>query len=184
MHNLIIMKKEVSLIIRVLLTISILLIPAYFLQQLLQDITIQATYKVISLIEPSPWLGAYSISHAIQLSDGTTINIVKYCVTSSAYYFLAILAVITKGIPITKRIGMFLLGAVSIFIMNVFRIFILIKILVGYSPDLFQLAHTTLSAILSIFYVIIVWILLSLIFKVKTVPIYSDVKDLIKNENN
>ena len=174
------MRKEVSLLIRVLLVITILLIPFDIFQELLQNITIKIVYKILEYSKMAPILGAYSIPHAIQILGGTTINIVKYCVTSSAYYLLAILTILTKGISITKKIKMFLIGSLLIFIMNIARIIFLIIIMIRSNQELFQLTHNTLSAALSIFYVILVWIFLSIIFKVKSIPIYTDIKDLIK----
>ena len=174
-------KKEIlSLITRFSIIIIILLIPINLFQELFQSITLKIIVFFLELSEASPIIGKYSVQNSIEIFGTTYIDIVKYCVTSSAYYLLTILTVITKGIPLIKRILMFLIGSFLIFLMNIIRIMILIVILLKQSLEVFELAHTTFFMILSVLYVIIIWILLSSIFKVKTIPVYSDMKDLIK----
>jgi len=175
-------KKEVAgLFIRLLITIIILLIPINLFQELLQEITLKATIFLLEISNLSPIVGKYAVKNSIEIFGTTTINIVKYCVTSSAYYLLLILAIITKNIPIIKRVFMFLIGSLLIFIVNMARIIGLIIILLK-SPESFYIAHTILFIIISTVYVLIIWIALSIMFKIKTIPIYSDLKDLIKNE--
>jgi exosortase/archaeosortase family protein len=176
------MKQELSLILRLSLIILILLIPINIFQELLQNITLKVIVFFLELSKASPIVGKYSVKNSIEIFGTTTVDIVKYCVTSSAYYLLTILTIITKGIHIIKRISMFLIGAFLIFLMNITRIMVLIVILLKQGSEAFEFAHTTFFMALSIIYVIIIWFIMSLIFKVDTIPIYSDIKDLLKNE--
>lgn len=175
-------KKTLSLITRLSLTILILLIPINIYQELFREITLKIIVYFLHLANASPIVGKYSIKNSIEIFGTTYVDIVKYCVTSSAYYLLTIFTVITQGIPIIKRVAMFLIGAILIFLMNITRIIALIIILLKQGPEVFEFAHAIFFMILSTVYVIVVWTLLSLIFKIKTIPLYSDVKDLLKNE--
>jgi len=120
------------------------------------------------------------VRYAISILGGeATVNVVKYCVTASAYYLLTLLCIITMGIALWKRVLMFLMGSALIFGMNIARIVILIIILLN-SQEIFEPAHFIFGLLLSVGYVAAVWLLLSLLFKVKTFPIYSDIKFLMK----
>jgi len=176
------MRYEFGLIIRVILALALFLVPAYFGVNIFQKVFEEATFNFVytfleeSGAEPKP--DSFSVSYAINILGGeATINIVKYCVTASAYYLLALFAIITMGIALWKRIIMFLLGTILIFAMNLARIVMLIVVLLNNSEG-FKGTHAALGLFLSIIYVIFIWVLLSILFKVKTVPFYSDIKFL------
>ena len=174
------MEKRWSLALRISIVILILLIPFNIFQELFQGITLKIIVFFLEMGKASPIVGKDSVKYSIEIFSSTTIDIVKYCVTSSAYYLLTIFTIITKGIPLLKRIMMFLIGSLLIFLINIARIIALIVILLKDGTEAFEFAHTTFFMAISIIYVIIMWILLSYIFEVKTIPVYSDIKDLTK----
>ena len=172
------MKYELSLILRVIIAIALLSIPFNIFQWLFTQITVNFVYFVLVLIKAAPVLGKYSVKNTIDVY-GVSVRIIELCVTASAYYTMAILTIITKDISILKRAALFLLGALLIFIMNLVRIFILIYILAN-NGDLFRSLHQTFWFLLSFVYVALAWILLSKVFKVENIPIYSDIKFLLQ----
>lgn len=178
------MRYEVSLVVRVALAFALFLIPFYVFevnvfQKVFEQVTFDTVYAFLEESGAEPEHGSFSVRYAIRILGGdVTVNIVKACVTASAYYLLALFCIITMGIALWKRVLMFLIGSALIFGMNLARIVILIIILLGDS-SVFRTTHDALGLLLSVGYVILVWILLSLLFKVKTIPFYSDIRFLV-----
>ncbi|MDP2907207.1 MAG: pacearchaeosortase [Nanoarchaeota archaeon] len=176
------MRYELSLVIRVVLALALFIIPMMLginvFQKVFEKVTFDTVYSFLEKSGAEPKPGSFSVSYAISILGGeATINIVKYCVTASAYYLLALFCIITWNIALWKRFLMFLIGSALIFGMNLARIILLIVTLLS-NKDVFQTAHFTLNFLLSVVYVVLVWFLLSLLFKVKTVPFFSDIKFL------
>ena len=179
------MRYEISLVIRIVLALALFVIPFYILesnifQEVFEKVTFDTVYSFLDKSGAEPQEGRFGVRYAISILGGeATVNIVKYCVTASAYYLLALLCIITMGISLWKRFLMFLIGSALIFGMNIARIVILIIILLN-NEGMFEAAHFTLGLLLSVGYVILVWVLLSFLFKVKTIPFYSDIRFLTK----
>ncbi|MBU4500963.1 MAG: pacearchaeosortase [Nanoarchaeota archaeon] len=183
------MRYEFGLIIRVILALALFLVPSYVyginvFQEIFEKVTFDTIYAFLEESGADPKPGSFSVDYAISILDGkATINIVKYCVTASAYYFLALLCIITMSIQLWKRILMFLIGTALIFAMNIVRIIVLISTLLN-NEGVFKEAHFAWGFFLSIVYVVLIWVLLSLLFHVKTIPFLSDIKLLSKEMFN
>jgi len=178
------MRYTYSLITRVVLAMLLLVVPTgifgiNLFQYIFENLTLQTTYVLLKLARVEVVIGLYGVKHAIDLFNEYTLNIVKYCVTASAYYLYTLLVILVYDVSIWKRIKLMLLGYMAIFTMNIARILILIVILVEKGPENFQLAHDFMGTILSIFYVIIIWILFSIALGIKNIPIITDFKILI-----
>jgi len=113
------------------------------------------------------------------IANGTTLEFVRACIATSAYYLLALLILTTKDIGIKKTIKMFIVGSLLIFMMNVLRITLLTLVVLNYGLDWFNAVHMIFWYVISTFYVFLVWIFLIRIYKVKNIPLYSDFKQLI-----
>lgn len=180
------MRYEFGLFIRVGLALALFIVPFYvfqvnIFQSIFEKVTFNVVYKFLELSNASPAIGRYSVRNAIQILGGAaTLEVVKYCVTSSAYYLLALFTIITMNVQVWKRVLIFLSGTVLIFLMNIARIVLLTVTLLS-NPEAFKAAHAALGMFISTIYVVIVWVLLSVLFKVKTVPFYSDIKFLSKS---
>lgn len=111
--------------------------------------------------------------------NNVTLNFVEACVASSAYYLLLFLILLTKDIKLKTMIDMFLLGSIIIFIVNIIRIFILIVILLAKGYDWFNLIHLTFWYGVASVLVFLVWIYLTKKYRIKSIPVYSDVLYLI-----
>ncbi len=176
------MRYEFGLIIRVVLALALFIIPLMLgvnvFQKVFEKLTFDAVYSFLEKSGAEPEPGSFSVRYAISILGGeATINIVKYCVTASAYYLLALFCIVTWNIALWKRFLMFLIGSALIFGMNIARIVLLIVTLLN-NQEGFQAAHFALNFLLSVVYVVIIWALLSFLFRVKAVPFYSDVKFL------
>jgi len=177
------MRYEFGLVIRVVLALALFIVPFYvfdvnIFQRIFEQVTFDTIYAFLEESGTDPQQGSFSVSYAIRILGGeATVNIVKYCVTASAYYLLTLFCIITMGIALWKRVLMFIIGSALIFGMNIARIVVLIVVMLNNS-EIFKAAHFALGFLLSVGYVILVWVLLSFLFKVKTVPFYSDIKFL------
>lgn len=118
----------------------------------------------------------------ITISNSIEIEIIGACVAGAAYYLLFILNISTPKIAFTKRINLILLSFLAFFVANIIRIFLLsIVAISGFSW--FDLAHKFFWYFLSTLFVVIIWFVEVKYFKIKELPLYSDLKFLYKNSS-
>ncbi len=109
-----------------------------------------------------------------------TLKFVPACIAITAYYLLTFLVIITKDIKLKTRIKMWLLGTSLILIANLIRILILSILLIKQNINLFLTLHLIIWELIASIYIFLIWILLTKLYKVKSIPIYDDIKELIK----
>lgn len=103
------------------------------------------------------------------------IQLIPACIALSAYYLLFILVFSTRGIKPLKQVKIFIFSSFIFLIFNVFRIFVLILFL---NASFFEPLHLFLWYFISTLAVFLIWIINIKLFKIKEIPIYSDVKFL------
>lgn len=118
-----------------------------------------------------------SLSGNIIIFNNTAIKLVNACIAGSAYYLLLILN-LTIPITIKKRLQALIFSLTSFLAINIIRIF-LFSLLFLASFTLFNLTHLLFWYLLSAFIVFFIWLLTIKIFKIKEIPVYSDVRNLI-----
>lgn len=121
----------------------------------------------------------------IQVGNTITIHAVPFvfipaCTATLAYIFLAELLLVTRGISFYMGSRMFLLGCLGIFVMNIARIIFLITLYFSFGENYFDAVHIFFWQVVSTVFVAVIWILLVERYKIKTIPIYSDMKELLK----
>ena len=114
------------------------------------------------------------------ITSGNYIRFSEACAAVSAYFLLLLLIVLTKDIKLKNRIKLFLIGSGIIFSVNLIRILFLIFILETKGFDLFQQVHDIIWIFLGSLLVALTWISLISHYNIKSVPIYSDLKYLLK----
>lgn len=179
------MRYTTSLIIRVTLALALFIVPTgifhiNIFQAVFESITLKTVYIILKMVDTGAVIGSYSIRHAIDIFGGYTINIVKYCVTASAYYLYTLLVIMVYDVSVIKRIEMIIIGYLAIFAMNIVRILVLVLMLVEKGPEYFANAHDFLGTALSIFYVVAIWFLFSVALSAKNIPIITDIKILVQ----
>ncbi len=162
------MKYELKLIFRVLL--AFLIRPEFFYFSLL-FLTMAFPYLFLKLLNYDV---GFIFSSKILIVNGIEFEFVKACIATSAYYLLALLILATKDIGLKKSLKMFLLGSLLIFIMNILRVILLIIVVMNLGVDWFDAVHLTFWYVVSSVYVFLVWIFLIRLYKIKNIPIYSD----------
>lgn len=121
----------------------------------------------------------------IQVGNTITINAVPFvfipaCTATLAYILLAELLLVTRGISFSVGARMFLLGSLGIFIMNIARIIFLIMLYFSFGENYFDAVHIFFWQAVSTVFVAVIWIILVERYKIKTIPIYDDMKELLK----
>jgi len=120
----------------------------------------------------------YIFNDMITIFPVTIIQIIPPCVAGSAYLLLLIL---NLTVPMRPKIRIYsiLSSAIILFILNVLRIFILGVLLVNHS-QFFDVTHKLFWYVLSTLFVVGIWFLTVFLFKIKEIPVYTDVKYLIE----
>ncbi len=140
-----------------------------------------------------PVLGAFKIFFKEALLNGNVfqingfffIEMIKACIAGSAYYLLFILNLSTPKIKIKKRIKMFLFSFAFLLVLNILRIVILSLIFVYSSEtsNLFDLSHKLFWYFGTTIFVVLIWFIEVKTFKIKEIPVYSDMASLIKDKH-
>jgi len=170
------MKYPKKLGLRLLFIILFLLV-YNILEKILTFFTINLSNIILNLFFPSK-----IIENSIYVQD-KVITFIPACIALTAYSLLFLLIVLTKDIKLKISIKMFLLGSLSIFVLNLIRIEILIFLLIKNNYNLFEQIHMIFWNFVSGLYVALVWIFLVTQYKIKTIPIYSDIKCLYQRIN-
>ena len=106
------------------------------------------------------------------------IQIVPACVAGSAYLLLLILN-LTVPMKLKKRIKFILLSFAILFVLNVLRIVFLASLYVNGSVY-FDFSHKLFWYGLSTVFVVGIWFGMVRVFKIKKIPVYTDVLYFLK----
>lgn len=110
------------------------------------------------------------------LVDSFSVELVDACIAGSAYLLLLLLNLLTPKIKFHKRIFLFLVSSVMFLIINIFRLLVTIPFL---GKNGFATIHITFWFI-SIAFVVAIWFFCVRVFNLKEIPVYSDVKTILK----
>lgn len=150
---LILLGISLSLFYKILLPLT--LWPVYFLLKIFYDV---------------------SVSGNILSVAGTKIELINACIAGSAYYLLLILN-LTTNMKVKQRFYSIIFSFSSFLILNILRIFLL-SILYIKNFVFFDITHKLFWYALSVLFVVGIWFLTIKLFKIKNIPVYSDVKAL------
>jgi exosortase/archaeosortase family protein len=114
----------------------------------------------------------------ITISQISSIELVPACIAGSAYLLLLILN-LSVPMKLKQRIYSILFSFGVLLILNILRIFIL-SIMYHSGNAFFDITHKLFWYWLSTFFVVGIWFLIVKIFKIKQVPVYSDIKYLME----
>lgn len=166
------MKHEYSLIIRVLIAILVTALYEFF-YIIFNPATIYSSWFLLKL------LGYDADVSGINMTiNGAKFIFIEACIALAAYYLLFLLVIFTKGLGFRKSVKLFLLGSLLILAMNIIRIDLLIVLFLEAGKKWFGAVHMIFWKFIAGIYVALVWIFLVRKFKIKEIPIYSDLKTL------
>jgi len=148
----------------------------YVFYLIFTPLTIYPVYYFLKLFYP------VSLSIATLYFPNKIIEIIPACVAGAAYYLLLILN-LTTSMPLKKRLYSVFYSFSMLLILNILRI-ILLSILFINSFQFFDITHKIFWYGISTIFVVAIWFSEVKIFKIKNIPIYSDIikfKKYIKN---
>lgn len=162
------------LIIRMLLLLFVVFFSKDLIYPIIEFFTVKLSYLFLLPLKPV-------ISHYTTfVIKEHIIEIAPPCIAFSAYVLLAILVLTTKDTPLKESLKVFLYGSLLILIINVIRIDLLVYALILISSRLFETIHLFFWKVLSGIVVVLIWIYLIRKYNIKEIPIYSDVKYLMR----
>ena len=126
---------------------------------------IQGWAIFLSLILMNRYVKSYSVK------VGIMIEIIPSCVAGAAFFLLLFLILSTAEIKPKKRTLIIVLSMLILFILNILRIIILAGLA---KTSYFEVAHWTSWHIISTLFVVVIWFAMVKIYKIKSIPVYSD----------
>jgi exosortase/archaeosortase family protein len=164
-----------SLILRYAILIIISLSNFWIFYFIFTPLTIYPVYFIFNLFFNVSLSGnvIYFLNHNF------SIKIIEACVAGSAYSLLTILNLSVPEIKFSKRIKSIFLSFLILLVANILRIVILSPIYI-LSPELFDILHKISWYFLSVILVVGIWFFEVKKFKIKEIPIYSDLVFLLK----
>ena len=139
----------------------------YIIYKILTPLTIHTVNMILSI-----FLDTTVIENIISTRT-IGIEIIPACVAGSAFYLLLLLVLSTADIKPKKRAIILFSSIVTFFILNISRILILIPL--ANNPS-FEIIHWIFWHIVSTVFVVAVWFGVIKLYKIKSIPIYSDLK--------
>lgn len=118
---------------------------------------------------------AVSVDQFIIFQD-TLFEVARACVAGSAYYLLFILSM-SVPLEAVKRLKVIAYSFGLFFIVNVLRI-VIMALIVGHTY--FNEIHMFSWNVFSTLFVVFIWFSAVKIFKIKSIPFYTDISSVIK----
>ncbi len=143
------------------------------LYKILLPLTIYPANFLLSLFFSSEVIGGTI------LVGNSIIELIPACIAVSAYLLLFILNM-TAPMGIKKRVYSLLFSFALLLLINILRI-TFFSILVVNDSQLFESLHLLAWYLFSIIFVVGIWFLTIQIFKIKSLPVYDDLKFVLKS---
>ena len=160
-------KKLIDLFARYLILVLVALPNLWIFYTIFTPLTIYPLYFLFNLFFDASLIGN------IILIDKSPIELIPACIAGSAYYLLLIFNLSVPKIKIKKRIKMILLSFTALLSLNILRIFFLGLVFIS-GNTLFDITHRIFWYLISTIFVIGIWFTEVKIFKIKSIPFYSD----------
>ncbi|MDI6737972.1 MAG: pacearchaeosortase [Nanoarchaeota archaeon] len=142
-----------------------------FVYIIIAPLTLHFSYFFFSIFVPSALVG----NKIATLTD--SFEFVPACVAASAYILLALLVLLTKDISWNERLQMIIYGSLGILAFNVLRIELLLLTFFSLETA-YDTIHLFVWKFMSTAFVVLLWLGLARLYKVKAIPVYSDIKAL------
>lgn len=165
-------KEALNIVFRYIVLLIIGLIGIKLLYLIFAPLTIYPVFFVLKLFY------SQTILEGAKLTIGNKIlNIIPACIAASAYYLLFILNLSTP-MSAKTRAKSIVLAIFSFLFLNILRIIIFSALFIaGYSY--FDLAHKLFWYFGSTLLVAAIWFANVYLFKIKSIPIYTDFKNFL-----
>jgi exosortase/archaeosortase len=163
-------RKTIGLFLRYIVLIILGLGNLHIFYYLLTPLTIRSVSAGLNIFSE-----AVLVDNMIYF-NGVIIEIIPACVAGAAFYLLVILTMSTFKIKPLVRAKIIITSITSLFVLNILRILILASF-IGSSQ--FTVLHWMFWHLISTLFIVVIWLSHIKIYKIKTIPIYSDMKYLM-----
>jgi exosortase/archaeosortase family protein len=167
-------KKIISLVSRYVILILVAIPNLYIFYKIFTPVTVNLVYYSLKIFFDVS-LSANTISFN---PSCLAIELIPACIAGSAYYLLMLLNFSTSNITLIKRIILLIISFLGFLILNVIRIDIL-SVLLLRGSDYFDFSHRLSWYLVSTVLVVVIWFSEVKLFKIKEIPVYSDIKYLL-----
>ena len=172
------MRRKSIIVTDILIRYSLLIVLAipnlWLFYAVFTPLTAYPVFALLNLL-----YDALLISGKIILINRTIpIELIQACIAGAAYYLLLILNLSTREIKLKTRVKMIAFSFLAFLLVTILRIFILSIIAVSGS-SFFDLTHIVFWYGLSTIFVVAIWFAEVKLFRIKTIPFYSDIKFLL-----
>ncbi len=168
-------KQLIDLFTRYIIILLFGLGNLFILYKTLTPITLYTLRTILSIFTTT------TITANIITTTHLQIQLIPACIAGSAYYLLLILNLTTPNIKLNKRIKILIISFLSLLVLNILRILLLISV---NKTILFNPLHELFWYAISTVFVIAIWIFTVKHYKIKNVPVYDDVRHLLKQTKN
>ncbi len=164
--------KDISFIfLRYLILLALALFNLYLIYLIATPITIYPVFFILKLFYSSVLLKGTTI-----IFGESAISLISACIAGSAYYLLLLLNLSTPMAPI-KRLKSLSFVLFTFLMLNILRISIF-SALFASGFAYFDITHRFVWYFGSTIMVVAIWFLSVYLFKIKEVPVYSDMSAL------
>jgi exosortase/archaeosortase family protein len=144
----------------------------YLIYLVFTPLTIYPVYFILNLFYST------TLQNTSLIFNSKIIHLIPACIAGAGIYFLIILNLSTS-MNLKKRIYSLVFSLLSFLIINILRIIILSFFFIN-SFTFFDLSHKIFWYSLSVIFVVIIWFSEVKIFKIKNIPFYTDIKNILK----
>ena len=166
-------KEILSIFCRYLILLITALPNLYLFYLIFTPLTIFPSHFLINQFYPS------KIEGSLIVTSCNIIELLDACIAGAAYYLLLVLNLTTSNISLKTRIKSIAFSWAAFLSINVARIFIFsILFLTGFT--FFSTTHLLFWYLGSTLIIFLIWLAEIKLFKIKDIPVYSDLKVLFK----
>lgn len=170
-------RKYLDIFVRYLVLVLIGIPNLWLFYTIFTPLTVYPVLFLLGLFYDTVLLG-----NVILVNNFFPIEIISACVAGSAYYLLLILN-LSIPMEIKKRIKLLAFSFASLLFINILRIFIFSLIFIS-GKSFFDFTHILFWYLGSVVFVVGIWFAGVKIFKVKAVPVYSDLQTILNKTKN
>jgi hypothetical protein len=164
-------RRIIGIIIRYSLLVLIGFLGLGIFYAIFRPITISAVFSIIKV-----FFRDATMFDNIIFFKSHGLAIIESCISGSAYFLLTILNFLAP-MALIKRIPSLIFSWIVFLFLNVIRIFVSAIFFIKFF-DYFDIVHLAFWYSLSTLMVVIIWIASIKLFRIESVPFYSDVKFL------
>jgi exosortase/archaeosortase len=167
-------KQALDMVLRYFILAIIALSNLSVIYALFTPLTVYPVFYIMKLMYGSAMLSVNEIA-----VNGDIINLIPACIAGSAYFLLLILNLSAPMKPKTRACSLaFLLS--SFLVLNIIRI-VMFSVLAVSGFSYFDISHELAWFFGSTLIVAMLWFINIYLFKIREIPLYTDVKEMLKD---